>query len=102
MKMWENQLKNKNQESNLTVGAERKESTTQFYDRGWDDCKVRGCSQDPDESDHVSNFGLCMAKVGGIRPQSGVTNNNLTRFLPKSAVFRQTIKYITVICHVGM
>ena len=102
MKMGDNQLRKKNQEPNLTVDAGTTKSTTQFYDKRWDDWKFLECSQDPDESDHVSNFGLCMAKVGGIRPQNRVTKNNLTKCLPKSAVFRQTIEYIAGICHVGI
>ena len=47
-------------------------------------------------------IGLCKAKVGGIRPQSGVIKNNLTTFCTKSAVFGETIKYITGIHHVGI
>ena len=71
---------------------------------GWnlDYWRALGCSQEPDESDHVSNFGLCMAKLGGIRPPRGVSKNNSTKFWSKLAVFQQTIKYITNIWHVGI
>jgi hypothetical protein len=41
-------------------------------------------------------------KVGGNRPQSGVSKNNLTTFWPKSAVFRQTIEKNTGIYHIGI
>ena len=102
MIMGDNQLKNQNQKPNLTVDVGSKKSKTQFYDWNLGDWRVLGCSQEPDESDHVSNFGLRMAKVGGIRPPRRVSKNNLTKCWSKLAVFQQTIKYITNIWHVGI
>ena len=95
-------VKKQKSKTQLDESNWEKTSKTQFYDWHWEDWKVLGCSQDPDESDHVSNFRLCKAKVVGIRPQSGVSKNYFTIFLPKTALFRQTIEKTTGICHIGI
>ena len=85
-------LKKQKSETQLDEWYWEKTSKNQFYVWHLDDWKVPACSQDPDESNHVSNIRLCKAKVGGIKPQSGVSQNIFFVFCPNQPFFGKQSK----------